>query len=853
MKPILLLLLSPSFVSAQVIRSVEPVETKDYINMIRRHGDTANNNNVSPADSINSVRNANLTLRGIFNPAIAIKRININNGNIKIYSNYSRRLVLSGSYSSVASIKTTNRLPGLQNNFVQGGPANGELRWLGPETGEMFSFGPDIHALEFDGSSYPYDQNGKLVATGSGNGNPAQIYHSNIFRTAASLSQSLNIQSTLYRAAKNTWTFNVKLGQTGEHIYIRDNKNSSKTISASIGTVSKSLSLSGNYSYSRDKFSNSNRNGFLNRVYQNSLLTPISFSATQGNTLTGNIQRSYSHLADNPFFLLDNNGNSFLQSQHHGNVVLEEKTNSLKFKVIQSLESVQQKSIEQYKEGTAYFPGGIATGRKKNDLSYLLTASAWGDINYSNYRYHSTLSVNYIFTGTRSAICYSINSQTYSYQRSSNDVNFSYLTLYRGHNIEAGIDLTNKFYYSNTSGKGSYFLPAVNSYARLNNIFDYFDIKLNTAVNHFKSELPVDKSFAHINLLRYSTQDAFQYFPLGEVTGFDNLKVIDHFEWTGKLELWYKNNISLSGEVFIRNTRHDVFPVYKNGDWVLKNIADHRKKGIELQLSSYRLPFSPKKFSVSNTLSFTSYQNRVTKVGDGYNFTPIAGFSNINKVIAAGEPLGAIAGSSYVRDASNNILIGNDGYPLVNNQPKIIGDPTPDFIMKLSNSMNWKKFTLCLDMEWKKGGDVWNGTQAALDYYGRSQTSAMLRNTTNYIFPGYLQDGHINNIPVNFYDPALPLDKNRWVRYGLSGIAEEYIQKGDNIRLNTLSLGYKLNFRKYIQQLTVGIYLDNIILWTAYKGADPNQLLYDQPNGSGLDFFNLPSTKTFGFTTSIQF
>jgi hypothetical protein len=173
--------------------------------------------------------------------------------------------------------------------------------------------------------------------------------------------------------------------------------------------------------------------------------------------------------------------------------------------------------------------------------------------------------------------------------------------------------------------------------------------------------------------------------------------------------------------------------------------------------------------------------------------------------------------------------------------------------MKTGNTISWKKFALNLDVEWRKGGDMWNGTQAALDYYGRSQNSAALRNTTNYVFPGNLENGHINNIPVNFYDPNLSFDKNRWVRYGISGIAEEYMQKADNIRLNTASLVYTFNFRKHIQQLTVGAYINNLILWTAYKGADPNQLLYDQSNSSGLDFFNLPSTKTFGFTTTIQF
>jgi hypothetical protein len=116
-----------------------------------------------------------------------------------------------------------------------------------------------------------------------------------------------------------------------------------------------------------------------------------------------------------------------------------------------------------------------------------------------------------------------------------------------------------------------------------------------------------------------------------------------------------------------------------------------------------------------------------------------------------------------------------------------------------------------------------------------------------------LQSKQKNTIPVSFYDVNAPVENNRWARYGHSGVGEEYIQTGDYLRLHNISLSYKQRFRKHIQQLTFGVYANNIIVWTAYKGVDPDQLLYDQPNTTGLDFFNLPSTKVFGCNISIQF
>jgi hypothetical protein len=235
------------------------------------------------------------------------------------------------------------------------------------------------------------------------------------------------------------------------------------------------------------------------------------------------------------------------------------------------------------------------------------------------------------------------------------------------------------------------------------------------------------------------------------------------------------------------------------------------------------------------------------------HFFPIAGFSNVHKAIVAGEQLGAIVGTSFLKDANNNLIIDDEGYPLVNTTPVVIGRPLADFTMKMNNSVEWKMLQLAIDWEWRKGGDIWNGTAAALDYYGRSENSAAQRNITNHVFRGVTKNGHPNTMPVNFYDPSLPFEKNRWVRYGLSGVAEEYIHKADNLRINHVGLTYKKELKKYLRSIALTAYASNIILWTAYKGADPNRLLFDQSASTGLDFFNLPSTKTFGFTTSIQF
>jgi hypothetical protein len=268
---------------------------------------------------------------------------------------------------------------------------------------------------------------------------------------------------------------------------------------------------------------------------------------------------------------------------------------------------------------------------------------------------------------------------------------------------------------------------------------------------------------------------------------------MQHREFTSGIQLQYDRIISLLANYSIRDTKDDIIPVYANDQLTLKNLADTRYKSLELQLQIQGKNRYPRGISITNNISFYKFSNLVTRVQDGYNYHPLAGFSTVYKALVKGQPVGVIIGTSDHRDALT----------LLNNQQSIIGDPTPDFTLKFSHTANWKAFNINLDWEYRKGGDLWNGAAAALDHY--------------------------------------------------TGAASSYIQKGDNIRIHTLALAYEIKTRTYLQKITLIAYAHNLLLWSAYKGVDPNQLLFDQPGMAGLDFFNLPSTKTYGLSASFQF
>ncbi|MET0391550.1 MAG: hypothetical protein ABW019_00360 [Chitinophagaceae bacterium] len=843
MKPrsLLLFLLFPVFVAAQ---EVQPILSDDYLSLISR--DTLIKGRFLP-DTTNSFMRSLLRSTGYYN-GVAVRSIRKKDNLLLLQPTVYRYLRIGGSFVSAVELKKANREPKLQDRFVQGRSQGGVLLWRGPETGELFSFGPAISALEYDGSNYPYDHNGRLVPAGTGNGRSAQAYDNRITRAAVLTSNHLSFRTQYYVGANQVLAGLVKLSQAKENTFIRQNRNRAGTFSASLTANILPLSITGTFISSKDRFSNSNRGGFLNRVYQASLLTPASFDNGQG-PYTGALQRSYSSEADNPYFLL-NNDNFFHRSQRVARLVIEKKIGRLRYKIAQSLERIRQNTREGYEPGTAFFPGGIQADRQTDDHLYYLQANGSYSISGPGIYIDSRIEANYIFTGDRSAIRY-MPGNAYRYRRRTHNAVVGYTLDYDQRNTVARLKLENGLYASNTTSAADFFLPAVSGFIRQRDLFySGIDIKLAGTFTHFNSELPLSQSHAQNSLLLLPASQAFHYFPVTEVSGFDNLRPIRHHEWSARVELSYNYKLTLYAEVFNRLTRDDVFALPESGLLHLRNIASHRNRGVELALewNTYS-----RQLTSNHRLSFFRNRSKVTGVTPGYDFTPIAGFSNIYKAVVKGQPLGVITGSSFVRDASGNMVIGSDGFPLKDAGAGIIGNPVPDFVVKLSNDFRRNQFMLNISWEWQKGGDMWNGTQAALDYYGRSKISGDLRNTTGYIFPGVTQSGHPNTVAVSFYDPALPVENNRWTRDGFGGIDEAYIQKASYIRINNLSLSYTLPARRYIQRVVFTAYAHNLLVWTAYEGGDPGQLLYDYPNTAGLDFFNLPSLQSFGCSVSIQF
>lgn len=386
-------------------------------------------------------------------------------------------------------------------------------------------------------------------------------------------------------------------------------------------------------------------------------------------------------------------------------------------------------------------------------------------------------------------------------------------------------------------------------------LFDWENIISNVWTKFDLSHLEPNQinNDIQFSLMRYSIKDFQSFLPMDELllwNPVDKLQRKINYEFGASLKRKFWN---LDGSFYQFYVKNGYAPLLQGNQYKLNNVVDYQQKGFRIALSS--------QFGVYNSnvvwsprLDFHRYINKVDKIHVAADRVQIAGMQEISKNYIVNQPIGVIVGTVYERTSDGQLQIDGDGYPIMSPEQKILGNPNPDFSFIFGNTLQYKGFRLDVDLEWSKGGKVWNGTRQTLNYMGRSRETATERLLKNQLFPGIDPQGNKNNKRVDYYDPGESTDLNRWVRYGISGVAEEAIEDASYLRLSKVNLSRSFDISwHYLQKIDLILYAENLMYWSKYKGNFPGSSLLGQSNAVGLDYFNSPLMKTFGFNVLLNF
>lgn len=301
-------------------------------------------------------------------------------------------------------------------------------------------------------------------------------------------------------------------------------------------------------------------------------------------------------------------------------------------------------------------------------------------------------------------------------------------------------------------------------------------------------------------------------------------------------------------------------PIAKSSGYYAANMnaATMVNKGIELTVNG--TPVQGKNFNWVIDVNFTKNVNEVLELAPGVENVFLAGFVGSQTRAVVGESYGSIFGNDWLRDDNGNVLIVDDpnawnyGYPESDPDETNLGNVLPNWTMGINNTFTYGDLSLSFLFDIKNGGVMWNGTKGAMYYFGTHEDTESRGDGATYVFEGVkMSNGGANDIKV-------AKDVNWYFNgegSGFTGPAGQFVEKTDWVRLRELTLSYRLNKKvvdkTFLNSAEVFFTGRNLWLSTPYTGVDPETSLIGADNGQGLDYFNMPGTKSYTFGLRLTF
>lgn len=286
------------------------------------------------------------------------------------------------------------------------------------------------------------------------------------------------------------------------------------------------------------------------------------------------------------------------------------------------------------------------------------------------------------------------------------------------------------------------------------------------------------------------------------------------------------------------------------------NSGSVENKGLELLLSSNIIRTDEIAWEAS--INMFGNRSKLTKLfGDLVEFPVTYGQVSSQAIASSwlGQPLFGIVGTDYLRNDLGQVIVNEDGYPLIDNEKRYIGNREPKLYFGLNNNFRYKNFEFSFLIDGTYGAEIMNATSQFLISSGNHH---MLE---DYRFKEIVFDGVVQLDDGSFVPNETPivLDRDFFQNYYILA-GTNFVEEVFWVRLRNIHLAYYLpqDFisRMGMTNASVFLNLQNMFLITNYSGGDP-EVNNAGPGGGasgagtmGVDYFQVPHRK--GVTLGIN-
>lgn len=286
-----------------------------------------------------------------------------------------------------------------------------------------------------------------------------------------------------------------------------------------------------------------------------------------------------------------------------------------------------------------------------------------------------------------------------------------------------------------------------------------------------------------------------------------------------------------------------------------RNEGDIRNEGFEISWD--QTLFKQNNFRWNMITNFGRSRGRVLSLPDQlvevYHYA--GQVSDIRPTAYLNGSTMALSGKDYLRTDDGRIIVDEQGRPKINaSSSLLIGNREPDFTVGWLNRWQYKSWTLSVMTNFRKGGDVVNGTLRSLMSGGQAK---MLENYRNRLI---LIEGVVEQPDGSFAENTIPVvfDQAFYLNY-YAPVGSNFVEEGSLMRIGYATLAFdaqKLATKIGIKGMSFSVTGRNLMLLTNYSGSDPVINYTGSAGGTGtygIDYLGVPNTRSYTLNISATF
>ncbi len=280
----------------------------------------------------------------------------------------------------------------------------------------------------------------------------------------------------------------------------------------------------------------------------------------------------------------------------------------------------------------------------------------------------------------------------------------------------------------------------------------------------------------------------------------------------------------------------------------VENVGEVKNVGYELTLTGEPIKTTS---GLSWTIqgNFAKNTTTVEELTEGVESIFLFGFTSPQIRADVDNGYGVIWGSKFLRNDNNQIVIGADGIPVVDNALGAVGNVQPDWTAGLRNTISFKGLTLSALIDVRKGGDILNFDQFYTTFYGTAEI-------TEDRGSEFIWDGVIDNGDGTFRPNDITITKDQDYYQGFfSSVTENFIEDAGFIKLRELSLSYALPSsilsKTPFESVNVSVIGRNLWIESDFSYFDPEGSLGGNTNGQGFYHQVTPGTQSVSFGINV--